>query len=1157
MLTKIVRADGSTLENIKSCVFTEEINADTDLRVGCVASASISVDAFGGQEDAPSAGEALTYYQVDEDGNETKIGIFYAEPSIETKDSYSFLAYDAVKKLDADFSEYLSSIQDSFPMTVFDIVNHAADVGGVTLVSDLSFPLLDLQINAFSYANITCRNIFSWAAEIAGRFVRCNTDGEIIFDWYVSAEKSIAPSDDNGAIYYKQDGLKYENYTTSELDRVAVYQTNIDSLAYIYPSDVENGNTYDVSGNMLLMDASDATYTTVAQNIYNVLSSLGTYRPCSVQLFPFNNPFRAGDKIKVTDSQGVTFTMLVMSMVVDANGVTLSCTGNQEYANASSSQNAQIIALTENAKSASDTNQYFWFKSSGADAGAHITEIPKDQFIASPRGNNLRTSSNRLAIRNELTELATFSTDGVQIGQYDKPHMIMSADSVSAFNEDGNKFFNIDMDGSTISGLWSSAEDWDENPQYIQLSASHTSDYITSHFVKDLVEDSEIKWNDLSYRISAENFKFDTDYTPSANNCTVSLTEDYITIAVSNIPTMTEGTEGTYAFYVDGVHVKNASFLLYIEFTYYYDGEDSFVVTLDISYRGAYDLEQNNISFYPYAITSYDDSKNPWSCATSLYYYTRAPIFTFGTREGVSGDVSASFGFINEVSGMYSFSAGQGNVVSGDVSAAIGSFLTAAGDFQFVVGQYNKNSKSNVFEVGNGDDEESTAFAVDSKGNVTLNGYENVHSIIFANYEYSGKSYIEAYKADNYGNNLLIQAGGTLVMGGGEYARNRYFDSLEGTTSEATYIGSDSTLYLESNANTIGNAKRWTLATSGNFLASETAQGVYGVDQTGFQYPYVRDNGANLWIGANETAAQHHTGRTYISSGHDGSNGNATIYVSVPNANNNNATNYGVYHTGNKPTPSAIGAVAKSGDTMTGTLNGTSAVYSGTVDVGGNGAKFRTNSDMNSAIGSGSSLSANYVIGGLVCRDAQNDSSLYINSTLTTADTLYGVFGVQRYNASYSTLIRNAFYLNINSSGTPTVSFNSNTVRDAWSSALGLKNAISNTDGSAVNVATSSDTTLCNTGSMAAGTWLIICAGAFAANATGRRVLYLASSTSGSNLNRYCIVQHAATPSGTTNLQFTFLVTLSSATTYYLRAWQNSGSTLSTTGGIRKIMLHP
>lgn len=80
-------------------------------------------------------------------------------------------------------------------------------------------------------------------------------------------------------------------------------------------------------------------------------------------------------------------------------------------------------ATADNAYSIADnTNQYFWFTGTGTDTGAHITEIPQEQWDDpnSPyyhTGGNLLARSNGIAVRNGLTELATFGANGISLGQ--------------------------------------------------------------------------------------------------------------------------------------------------------------------------------------------------------------------------------------------------------------------------------------------------------------------------------------------------------------------------------------------------------------------------------------------------------------------------------------------------------------------------------------------------------------------------------------------------------------------------------------------------------------------------------------------------------------------------------------------------------------------
>lgn len=336
MAGKILLSDNTTeISNVASIKFKEAVNVGVDLRPGCVGSASIEVEVFGDQSSAPELGDNLFYYQVDSAGTQTLIGEFYAEPSIATKNSYKFVAYDAAQKLNADFSEWLLTHQADFPMTVYDLVSAACSVAGVTLGS-AAWPMSDENVNAFYAANLTCRDILSYAAEIACRFVRCDTNGELLFAWYSATENlriypSAGESGGEARYAYKQNGLTYANYTTAALDRVAVHPPGAADAAYIYPEGESVGNTLHIEGNPLLTNASETFYSAVAYAVYTDITATGVYRPMRASLFPKENPFRAGDVVSVTDSQGVSFTSVVMSLSVTPSEATLESTGNEEY----------------------------------------------------------------------------------------------------------------------------------------------------------------------------------------------------------------------------------------------------------------------------------------------------------------------------------------------------------------------------------------------------------------------------------------------------------------------------------------------------------------------------------------------------------------------------------------------------------------------------------------------------------------------------------------------------------------------------------------------------------------------------------------------------------------------------------------------------------
>lgn len=67
---------------------------------------------------------------------------------------------------------------------------------------------------------------------------------------------------------------------------------------------------------------------------------------------------------------------------------------------------------------ANNTQQHFWFQSTGLDTGAHITEKTEEEFLSDPSngGGNLIARSNGVAIRDGLTELATMTGTEITIG---------------------------------------------------------------------------------------------------------------------------------------------------------------------------------------------------------------------------------------------------------------------------------------------------------------------------------------------------------------------------------------------------------------------------------------------------------------------------------------------------------------------------------------------------------------------------------------------------------------------------------------------------------------------------------------------------------------------------------------------------------------------
>lgn len=377
---KLVRSDGSVIDSsvIISCEFTEEVNSSVNLTVGNATASELTVEILS--TSAVQQGEVLTYYII-EDGVETKIGVFNAEkPTIATRTSMRFSAYDNIVKTEKIFSDWLRENQSLFPMTLFALVQYVCSYCGVTFATT-NFPNLDLPVNAFYADNITCRQVLGWASAIAGRFVRANANGELEFSWYKDATNiTIRPnkadskdalllsddgegnvtilSDDieltddgegnvainttnlrvmtteNSAILapamsfqYFRDALSHENYTTDAIERVQINHSK-DDVGTVYPADGD-GNCFTISNNMILGLLDSTQLLQIASVLYTQLKDI-SYVPFSVTI-PRTIGVRAGDIINIIKSDGTSFMTYVMKVGISANGTTLTATGDKSY----------------------------------------------------------------------------------------------------------------------------------------------------------------------------------------------------------------------------------------------------------------------------------------------------------------------------------------------------------------------------------------------------------------------------------------------------------------------------------------------------------------------------------------------------------------------------------------------------------------------------------------------------------------------------------------------------------------------------------------------------------------------------------------------------------------------------------------------------------
>ena len=336
---------GSAVENL---TLHTAVNAGQEFAIGSAYSDYIEAEIWAdpGGSLQITAGDVLTYYRLDDAGNRTKVGIFYAEKPTRTKrNSYKVTAYDTMSKLDADFSGWLRANQAQFPKTIWQLVQLACQRAGVTLAG-ISLPINGSHsVQAFYADNLTCRQIISWAAEAAGCYAHMNADGKLQFLTYTDKRSTakITPDGVSNSTAYYADSLSYEDYTVKAIEKVQIRQSDSD-VGVIYPDSTTATNTYAVQGNLLLTTGTEANLKTVAQNLYNVLKSV-TYTPCKVSV-PSGSGLACGKIVHVKDARGREFDTYLMSATISSGKASFESVGSASRESSSAVNSQSYKNLT-------------------------------------------------------------------------------------------------------------------------------------------------------------------------------------------------------------------------------------------------------------------------------------------------------------------------------------------------------------------------------------------------------------------------------------------------------------------------------------------------------------------------------------------------------------------------------------------------------------------------------------------------------------------------------------------------------------------------------------------------------------------------------------------------------------------------------------------
>lgn len=690
--------NGVEIPSVKSVTYKETVNSGVDLRPGCVASAYIEAEVYGTQADAVAPGAEVSYYLVDADSNETLIGVFAAEPSIKTKTSYKFIAYDNANKLNVDFSAWLRDHQADFPMTRATLVAAACTIAGVTNATP-NWTGSTQQVQAFYADGLTCRDILSYAAELSGFYVHCHADGRLYFHWYTATpDTRIYPSsgvDGSETRYaYKQDGLNYANYTVPAIDGVAVHPSGEDDVAYIYPATPAGDNLLHIRNNILLTGAAASVYNAAAQRIYTQMTSVGAYVPATASMFANECPYESGETVLVTDIQGVSFKTLVMSKTVTASGVVLESTGNETQE--SGYENTQK-ALTQ---LASDVVQINKLKVGYAEIAQAIIDV----LIA-----NDITAQNLTIVDENGNVLATYDASGIMLGQADEAHAFFDYNSMELLTKNGVVFFFVgDMRGA--DGYATLTE--------LRFGALISGQFTTGYIVRQVVRVTINGVATTNYTFTGyTNVVTINDPTAAGDEIVVTYKTDQLALHF-DIGTRASGTiTGAGSVAIGTGQTASGTY------STVGGGADNSATGYSCVVCGGY----NNTAGARFYATVCGGSDNT---ASGSYSFVGG-----GSDNTASGNSSAvAGGSENTASGDASFACGGNNTASGTSSSVFGRNNTASGNNQLAFGRYNNPDSAKAEVVGNGtSNAASNARTLDWSGNEWLAGQINADTGNFRN----------------------------------------------------------------------------------------------------------------------------------------------------------------------------------------------------------------------------------------------------------------------------------------------------------------------------------------------------------------------------------------------------------------------------------------
>ena len=243
---------------VMECTVTAQAASGHALAPGSVCAAMAEISLMDDGTLSLRKGDEMQLFREAE-GVRTPLGRFLAETPQKSGQLWLLTAYDRLRLLDKDLSQWLQSL-DAWPYSLETLADMVCTACGIAFATG-DIPNGSFPVEKFTGDRVTGRMLLGWAAEVAGCFCVADEAGNAAFRWYTPGESPrycIA--------------TQLESGDTPPIEKV-VLRKNASDIGTAYPENTD-GFSLCITGNPMLAAKNADTLKIVAQTLYEKFHGL-------------------------------------------------------------------------------------------------------------------------------------------------------------------------------------------------------------------------------------------------------------------------------------------------------------------------------------------------------------------------------------------------------------------------------------------------------------------------------------------------------------------------------------------------------------------------------------------------------------------------------------------------------------------------------------------------------------------------------------------------------------------------------------------------------------------------------------------------------------------------------------------------------------------